>query len=260
MSNARLTFLVPLALLAASIAVLLLLSSFDRHLFALMNSCHSPITDMIWLALTAMGDGLVLGIIVGAFIVVNPRVVAVGIPLLLLTSLLVNSIKAVFPSLRPAELLEAVHVVGPLLRSGAFPSGHAASAVAAALSVSFYCPIKPVALATGLIAALIGISRVFVGAHFPKDVLGGMVCAIVLFLLLSATIRPTLESRVPDRPIFGSKVFQAAFCLEVVATMFTIFIYAPYYSEYAPVPIAIGVAVLGCLAMRYESQPGPTTK
>ncbi len=170
---------------------------FDKFIFTMANGWHSSLADQMWLILTAMGDGLVLGIIVGAFIVKNPRVVAMGIPLLLLTSLTVNIIKAIFPSLRPAEMLDAVHVVGPLLRSGSFPSGHAAAAMAAGLSIAFYGSFRPAGLLAIFVAFLIGISRIFVGAHFPKDVLAGMVCAFVLFLIVKALVAPFIENRIP---------------------------------------------------------------
>ena len=93
-----------------------------------------------------------------------------------------------FPSLRPVEMLDAVHVVGPLLRSGSFPSGHAAAAIAAGLSIAFYGSFKPTGLLAIFVAFFIGISRIFVGAHFPKDVLAGMVCAFVLFLIVRALL------------------------------------------------------------------------
>ncbi len=143
---------------------------FDRQIFSLLNSKHSPITDSVWFGLTSLGDGLVLGIIVGAFIIRNPRVVALGIPLLLLSSLVVNGTKAIFPSLRPAEVLDAIHVVGPLLRSGSFPSGHAAAGMAAGLAVAYGLASRSVGAAAVILGALIGISRIFVGAHFPSDV------------------------------------------------------------------------------------------
>lgn len=226
---------------------------FDKFIFTMANSWHSSLADRIWLILTTMGDGLVLGIVVAAFIVKNPRVVAMGIPLLLITSLTVNIIKAVFPSLRPVEMLDAVHVLGPLLRSGSFPSGHAAAAMAAGLSIAFYSSFRSTGLLALFIAFLIGISRIFVGAHFPKDVLAGMVCAFVLFLIVKALFVPFIEKRIPDRPWFQGKTFWAVFWLEIIAALFTMFIYGPYYSELPAVPMAVAAAVLIWIALRYKS-------
>jgi membrane-associated phospholipid phosphatase len=251
MTHTRPTIL-PLAALAVSIAAFVPVLFFDTSIFTTANSWHSPLTDQVWLALTALGDGLALGIIVGAFVVINPRVVAIGIPLLLLSSLTVNLIKAVLPSLRPAELMDAVHVVGPLLRSGSFPSGHAAAAMAAGLSIASYCSFRPARAMAVFMAILIGISRIFVGAHFPKDVMAGIVCALVLFLIIRALFGPSLEARIPDRPPFRARLFWAAIWLEIVTALFTIFIYGPYYSEFPAVPMVVAAVVLACLAIGYK--------
>jgi membrane-associated phospholipid phosphatase len=244
-------FYVAVLVIAAGAFVPVLL--FDKFIFIKANGWHFSLADQIWLILTATGDGLVLGIIVGAFIVVNPRVVAMGIPLLLLTSLTVNIIKAIFPSLRPVEVLDAVHVVGPLLRSGSFPSGHAAAAMAAGLSIAFYGSSRSTGLLALFIAFLIGISRIFVAAHFPKDVLAGMVCAFVLFLIVKALFVPFIENRIPDRPSFRGKTFWAAFWLEIIAALFTMLIYGPYYSELPAVPMFVAAVVLIWIARRYKS-------
>jgi membrane-associated phospholipid phosphatase len=54
-----------------------------------------------------------------------------------------------------------------------FPSGHTTSAFAAAVALSYMRPDWRNWLFGG--AALIGLSRVLVGAHFPSDVVGGAV-------------------------------------------------------------------------------------
>ena len=252
MTHTRATLFSLFLALAISIAAFVPVLLFDTSIFRVVNSWHSPLTDQVWLAVTALGDGLVLGIIVGAFIVVNPRVVAIGIPLLLLSSLTVNLIKAVFPSVRPAELLGAVHVMGPLLRSGSFPSGHAAAAMAAGLSIASYCSFRPARAIALLMAVLIGVSRIFVGAHFPKDVLAGIICVLVLFLIVRALFQVSLEARIPDRPSFRGKLFWTAIWLEVLTALFTIFVYGPYYSEFPAVPIIVAVLVLTCLAIGYK--------
>ena len=56
-------------------------------------------------------------------------------------------------------------------RTSSFPSGHAASAAAFAVGASTELPRA--ALPLGVTAALVGASRVRVGAHYPGDVLAG---------------------------------------------------------------------------------------
>lgn len=52
-----------------------------------------------------------------------------------------------------------------------FPSGHAASAFAAAVALGYMAPRWRMALLGA--ALLVGLSRVIVGAHYPSDVLAG---------------------------------------------------------------------------------------
>lgn len=78
--------------------------------------------------------------------------------------------------------------IAPLIKtpsSSSFPSGHSATAAAGALALSFIYPVfAPAILLAGLLTAL---SRIYLGVHYPFDVLAGMLigavtCGIVLAL------------------------------------------------------------------------------
>jgi membrane-associated phospholipid phosphatase len=217
---------------------------FDRPLFSFLNEQHSPTTDQFWLALTTLGDGLILVIILGAFLTVNPRVTVLGFVMLLVASVLTNTIKAIFPSLRPAEVMESVHVVGPLLRSGSFPSGHAAASMAAGLSIASFCSSRTAVAGALILAMLMSVSRIFVGAHFPKDVLGGVLLSMVIFYLLVSFGWPRWEEKVPRMPNYSSPRFRVAVGLEIVTALFALFVYAPIYAELSAFAALVSVAVL----------------
>lgn len=58
-----------------------------------------------------------------------------------------------------------------------FPSGHTAAAfVFATLVAAFYPPFAPLAY---LLAALIGLSRVMLGVHYPSDIAAGALLGVV---------------------------------------------------------------------------------
>ena len=69
----------------------------------------------------------------------------------------------------PKPLVHAPH-------DGSFPSGHATVSFACATVLSFYAPRA--APAFFLLAAAIAWSRVYVGVHYPLDVLGGAVLGV----------------------------------------------------------------------------------
>jgi membrane-associated phospholipid phosphatase len=73
---------------------------------------------------------------------------------------------------RPEALLHHVIVYGAPATGLGYPSGH--SAVAACLmTVAAPYLTRPARIAGWTLVVLVGVARVFVGAHFPLDVLGG---------------------------------------------------------------------------------------
>lgn len=92
---------------------------------------------------------------------------------------------------RPRPSLEHVPVARRVRRLPAttsFPSGHAASAAAFLVGAAREAPATAVPL--GLLAAGVGLSRVWTGAHYPADVLtGGLLGAAVAWALPSGVSR-----------------------------------------------------------------------
>jgi undecaprenyl-diphosphatase len=87
-------------------------------------------------------------------------------------ALVQGPVKASFPRNRPSFRHEKVAVVvGQQPLDTSFPSGHTAGSFAAAVALSsFYPKDGPLLL---LLASAVGTSRVYLGHHFPSDVLVG---------------------------------------------------------------------------------------
>ena len=72
-----------------------------------------------------------------------------------------------------------------------FPSGHTATAFSLFLITVYFFPNKKVLLTGVLYALICGYSRIYLGQHFPLDIAGGIIAAL-LSVALSIQIRKKL--------------------------------------------------------------------
>ncbi len=94
-----------------------------------------------------------------------------------------NVLKHYFERIRPCNALDGVRVLVGCTRSFSMPSNHAVNAFA--FITPFYILIKNrMRYALIAVAILVGFSRVYVGVHYPSDVLAGALLGILLSSLL----------------------------------------------------------------------------
>lgn len=87
-----------------------------------------------------------------------------------------------------------------VVHSSSFPAGHAATAFAGALLLSWV--ERRIAPALFGLAALIAISRVYVGVHYPTDVLGGAALGLAVGGLGILALRVSgVRLGAPRRPL-----------------------------------------------------------
>jgi undecaprenyl-diphosphatase len=113
-------------------------------------------------------------------------------PALWLTATTVEGpIKHFFRRRRPFISLVRAIVVGRKPGSYSFPSGHSATAFAGAVLLSRYYPEQKRKLLT--IAGLVAFARVYLGAHYPGDVLSGSLVGALLGRLFGRMLRRKRE-------------------------------------------------------------------
>lgn len=102
----------------------------------------------------------------------------------MLLNLLATNIvlKNLFSRTRPYVAVEGLHRIIEEQIDFSFPSGHTACSFAAATVIFLMCPRK-VGVPAMVLAVLISLSRLYVGVHFPSDVIGGALIGIGAALL-----------------------------------------------------------------------------
>jgi membrane-associated phospholipid phosphatase len=93
--------------------------------------------------------------------------------------IVVELLKALMHRPRPIVRVTQARIVGLRVGGGSFPSGHTSQAffMATLLAHHFHASVWLVLLLYAM-ALLVGITRMYVGAHYPRDVLAGAILGI----------------------------------------------------------------------------------
>ncbi|MCL6638804.1 MAG: phosphatase PAP2 family protein [Firmicutes bacterium] len=161
----------------------------DTSWFYTINSgFHNPLFDALMPALSRAADGGILWIVFSLALLLFGGRELKKASLLMLAALLGSFIigdellKNVVQRPRPFMAIPGVDLLVVPPHSYSFPSGHAAAAFAVWLVVARKIP--PLSLPVVVLAAAIAFSRVYVGVHYPLDVLTGGVLGLLTALLV----------------------------------------------------------------------------
>jgi undecaprenyl-diphosphatase len=93
-----------------------------------------------------------------------------------------NLLKPLVGRVRPCNVLDNVHLLVNCTRSFSFPSSHATNIFTGTILLSFVYPKLRIALIG--VAVLVAYSRVYVGVHYPFDVVAGTILGVVCALTI----------------------------------------------------------------------------
>ena len=149
-----------------------------------INRYHYHLYDYFFFCMTYFGDGLFSAVfLISILLFVNIRKACVVTVTFLTLVLVIQALKFTFVEPRPFiyfQETQGVYYI-PWLeihKFNSFPSGHTAQAFCLALCTCFYARKKFIPLLF-ILAALTGLSRMYLLQHFPVDVFVGSLVAVV---------------------------------------------------------------------------------
>jgi len=168
----------------------------DESVIRWLVAHHTPVLDVAMLEITTLGTAVVVMMIVAVaalFLVLTGHKYSA---ILLLASsiggvVLNGVLKLGFDRPRPTIFIPAIHTA-----TSSFPSGHATSAAMVYATVAYLAARLAkrrrarwlVMTAAFIIIALISFSRLYLGVHYPSDVLAGVIVGLAWAGFCMATL------------------------------------------------------------------------
>ena len=141
--------------------------------------------------ITYLGNAGILWIILSALFLIFKKTRKTGLmtsTALIFDLLSVNIlIKNIVARTRPYEVIDGLVSLIGQQSDKSFPSGHTAASFAFVAVLWFMAP-KKVSIPLTVLASFIALSRLYLGVHYPTDIIGGiavgMICGILAVILV----------------------------------------------------------------------------
>lgn len=153
--------------------------------------------------ITALGDGGFVAIAVCILFMFFKKTRKVGITAglsLVLEAIIVNlTIKKLVARTRPFIVNEAINYITTRPSDNSFPSGHTGSVFAVA-SVIFFMMPKKAGIPAMILASLIALSRLYVGVHYPTDIIAGFLVGMFTGFLAKLIVEKISQKKGKKTP------------------------------------------------------------
>ncbi|MFG6384148.1 MAG: phosphatase PAP2 family protein [Lachnospiraceae bacterium] len=133
------------------------------------------------LFITKLGDAGIIWIALTAFLLTQKKYQKAGVSMaiaLILGFIMTNMLfKNMIMRPRPFDTIPELYALVPV-GGWSFPSGHSTSSIAAAVAMFWHVP-RNMGISALVLGILICLSRLYVGVHYPTDVLFGALLGVL---------------------------------------------------------------------------------
>lgn len=169
-----------------------LINNLDGYtLLFIQQHMRTSILTPIFKLLTDLGNSGLIWLIITIALLCFKKTRSLGLAALLSLAVcfIINNeiLKNVIARPRPFTQLSGLNVLIPKPSDFSFPSGHTASSFATA-GAFFYYGNKKWGIFALILASLIGFSRLYLGVHYPSDVLFGALLGMLISFTVSKAI------------------------------------------------------------------------
>ena len=173
------------------------LLTLDGGFLLWLQNLRTPILNVLFSFYTQLGNAGLVWIVLSAAMLLHPRTRKAGFWALIamLFGLLFTNVllKHLVARTRPWLVVEGLTALVEEHDPNSFPSGHTCAAFACCLTWARFAARRWVKVLCLALAVLMGLSRLYVGVHFPSDVIAG--CAVgCLCALLAWAVQGKAET------------------------------------------------------------------
>ena len=183
----------------------------ELEIIRLIQSIHNPVLDILFQGITILAEEYVLVLVFG-WVYWNVdkekgrRIACCVFASLVLNNLLKDLFRASRPIGQPGIRTLRAHTA----TGYSFPSGHSQAAGSFGTALALQFPQKHLGKWMALYMILVGLSRLYLGVHYPKDVVVGLILGVLITFGCNWLITKLGGS---------SRFFLIAFCLLLPAAL-----------------------------------------
>lgn len=159
----------------------------------IQENIRGPVGNVFWQFITHLGDEGYLWIAMGIILLFFKKTRPIGFTVLvslLFEFLTINVVlKGLVARPRPFVVNELIEpLVGGVSPYRSFPSGHSGGSFAAMFALYRWVP-KKIGVPALFLATLVALSRLYVGVHYPTDIIGGFIIGFICSALAYGLVK-----------------------------------------------------------------------